>query len=67
MPRHILVRGVEGAVAAYKALGGPVMLKAQVTVAGKGKAGGVVRADSESTVRSEAERLKSISSNTPIT
>ena len=43
------------------------MLKAQVTVAGKGKAGGVVRADSESTVRSEAERLKSISSNTPIT
>jgi succinyl-CoA synthetase beta subunit len=33
------------------------MLKAQVTVAGRGKAGGVVKADSESTVRSEAERL----------
>jgi succinyl-CoA synthetase beta subunit len=33
------------------------MLKAQVTVAGRGKAGGVVKANSESTVRSEAERL----------
>ena len=57
VPRHILVRDVEEAVSAYRAIGGPVMLKAQVTVAGRGKAGGVVKADSESTVRSEAGRL----------
>jgi len=56
VPRHYLVRDVEGAVS-DRTLGGPVVLKAQVAVAGRGKAGGVVRADFESAVRSEAERL----------
>jgi succinyl-CoA synthetase beta subunit len=57
VPKHILVKDVEGAVLAYRTIGGPVVLKAQVTVAGRGKAGGVVKADSESMVRSEATRL----------
>ena len=57
VPRHILARDVGEAVSAYRAIGELVMLKAQVTVAGRGKAGGVVKANSESTVRSEAERL----------
>jgi len=57
VPKHYLVKDVKGAVSAYRDIGGPVVLKAQVAVAGRGKAGGVVRADSESTVRSEAERL----------
>lgn len=57
VPRHILVRDVEEAVSAHRAIGEPIILKAQVTVAGRGKAGGVVKAYSESTVRSEAERL----------
>lgn len=57
VPRHILVKDVEEAVSAYRAIGGSVMLKAQVAVAGRGKAGGVVKAGSESEVRAEADRL----------
>ncbi|MEM4725959.1 MAG: ADP-forming succinate--CoA ligase subunit beta [Nitrososphaerales archaeon] len=57
VPKHILVKDVEGAAEAYKAIGGTVALKAQVAVAGRGKAGGIVKVSSEAEVRAQAEKL----------
>ncbi|WP_208026732.1 ADP-forming succinate--CoA ligase subunit beta [Rhabdothermincola sediminis] len=51
------VDSVEGAVAAAEAVGYPVVVKAQVHVGGRGKAGGVKLASSEDEVRTHAQNI----------
>jgi len=45
VPEHILIHSPSDAPAAAERLGGRVVLKAQVDVGGRGKAGGVLKAD----------------------
>ncbi len=51
------VDSVEGAVAAAEAVGFPVVVKAQVHVGGRGKAGGVKLAENVDEVRTHAENI----------
>jgi succinyl-CoA synthetase beta subunit len=51
------VDSVDGAVAAAAAVGYPVVVKAQVHVGGRGKAGGVKLANDEAEVRTHAENI----------
>jgi succinyl-CoA synthetase beta subunit len=51
------VDSVEGAVAAAEAVGYPVVVKAQVHVGGRGKAGGVKLASNEDEVRTHAQNI----------
>jgi succinyl-CoA synthetase beta subunit len=57
----IVADSVEGAVAAGGRLGYPVVVKAQVLVGGRGKAGGVKRASNEEELRNAAETILSLS------
>ncbi len=57
VPPGIVASTVEEAVEAAEKLGTPVVLKAQVLVGGRGKAGGIVKADTLEEVREKASRL----------
>ncbi len=57
VPPGIVASTVEEAVAAAEKLGTPVVLKAQVLVGGRGKAGGIVKADALNEVREKASKL----------
>ncbi len=56
-PRSILAATPDEAAAAARQLGGPVVVKAQVPAGGRGKAGGVVRADGPDSAAAAAGRL----------
>ncbi|MEF8775908.1 MAG: ADP-forming succinate--CoA ligase subunit beta [Haloarculaceae archaeon] len=56
-PAAELADSVEDAVAAAEAIGYPVAIKAQVHVGGRGKAGGIELAESESEARAAAEAI----------
>jgi succinyl-CoA synthetase beta subunit len=56
-PDGIVARTPDEAVAAAKTLGLPVVIKAQVHVGGRGKAGGVKVVKQESEVRTAAEKI----------
>src|SRR5579862_5410034 len=51
------VQDVDGAVAAAAEVGYPVVVKAQVLIGGRGKAGGVKLADDEAQAREHAENI----------
>lgn len=60
VPRSILAKTIEDAVAAFGELPNPVVLKAQVLAGGRGKAGGVVTVSNVSQARKEAERIMAL-------
>ncbi|MDI6718180.1 MAG: ADP-forming succinate--CoA ligase subunit beta [Methanomicrobiales archaeon] len=55
VPKGILVRSPDEVGEHLDAIGSPVVLKAQVEVAGRGKAGGILMADRENAVETAAE------------
>jgi succinyl-CoA synthetase beta subunit len=57
VPRGKVVASPDDAESFAKELGRPVMLKSQVLVSGRGKAGGILSADNPSGARATAERL----------
>ncbi len=57
IPRGEVVTTEEGAVAAAERLGGPVVLKPQLGVKGRGKVGGIGFADTPAEAGAEARRL----------
>lgn len=61
VPNSILAKNVEEAEKAYGKLSHPAVLKAQVLAGGRGKAGGVVVVADASEVKSQAQRIFSLS------
>jgi succinyl-CoA synthetase beta subunit len=57
VPRGRRVHTPDDAAAAAEALGGPVVIKAQILAPGRGKKGGIVFADSPAQARDAASRL----------
>lgn len=57
VPRRHLVKTADEARIAAQALGGPVVLKAQVLIAGRGKAGGILSALTPEEAHRKAEKL----------
>jgi len=57
VPRHFLVTNPDDAVNAFRKLSGPVILKAQILVAGRGKAGGIILAHNAQEVKNCANAL----------
>jgi succinyl-CoA synthetase beta subunit len=57
IPEGQVADGVDAVVRIARQLGGRVVVKAQVLVGGRGKAGGIVRVDDESQARTAAQRL----------
>jgi len=57
VPRGAIVTSAEGAREAYRGLGGEVVIKAQVLVAGRGKAGGILFAHNEAEAHEAAGKL----------
>ncbi|GMV99716.1 MAG: succinate--CoA ligase [ADP-forming] subunit beta [Candidatus Hydrogenedentota bacterium] len=60
-PSGVVVTKAEDAVSAAKTLGLPVVLKAQVHVGGRGKAGGVKVVSDADTVKATAEKILALS------
>jgi succinyl-CoA synthetase beta subunit len=56
-PESTLVRTVEAAVTAAEDIGYPVVIKAQVQVGGRGKAGGIELVESREAARAAADRI----------
>ena len=57
IPKSILVETPDQAVQAYKRLNTTVIMKVQILTSGRGKAGGIIRADNEE--EKLAEKMKS--------
>lgn len=61
VPRGVLASDIDGVKEAFRRLGPPVVVKAQVLAGGRGKAGGVAAVSTEAEAAREAERIFGLS------
>jgi len=57
IPKSILTETLDQAIQAFKRLNTPVFVKAQILTSGRGKAGGIIRANNEEEVMKACSKL----------